>query len=175
MVNIPTLITFSRILLIPLFILVVAARPLFGTFIFALASVTDLLDGYIARKSKQVTKLGVLLDPLADKLLVISALIVLVDMGLIDAWIAIVIIAREFIVIGLRIAALSKDIIIPAEMGGKIKTVTQFVSIFILLIARSPLISFDYLDDIGIVLLSIGMLIGIVSGIQYFILFWKRV
>lgn len=172
MVNIPTIITFGRILLIPLFIFVVDAKPLFGAFIFALASTTDILDGYIARKSKQVTKLGVLLDPLADKLLVISALIVLVDMGLIEAWIGIVIIAREFIVTGLRIVALSKDIIIPAEMGGKIKTTTQFLSIFILLLNRLH-ISLD-LYSAGIVLLWIAMLIGLASGIQYFALFWRR-
>lgn len=172
MVNIPTIITFSRILLIPLFIFVVKTKPLLGVLVFVLASATDLLDGYIARKSKQVTKLGVLLDPLADKLLVISALIVFVDMEVIEAWIAIVIIAREFIVTGLRIVALSKDIVIPAEIGGKIKTITQFVSIFMFLIDRLP-INMD-LYNAGIVLLWISMLIGIASGIQYFISFWRR-
>jgi CDP-diacylglycerol--glycerol-3-phosphate 3-phosphatidyltransferase len=151
---------------------VVDERPLLGTIIFVLASLTDIFDGYIARRSRQVTKLGVLLDPLADKLLVICALIVLVDMGYIPAWIAIVIIAREFIVTGLRIVALSKDIIIPAEMGGKIKAVMQFTSIFILLMDRS-IISID-LYTTGIVLLWIAMLIGIVSGVQYFTLFWRQ-
>jgi len=181
LVNIPTIITFSRILLIPIFIFVVGAEPLLGTFIFALASVTDFLDGYVARKSKQVTKLGILLDPLADKLLVISALIVLVDMGIIQAWIAIVIIAREFIVTGLRIVALSKDIMIPAEFGGKIKTTMQFVSILILLICRlhfdSELLKFlnsDFVFDAGTYLLWTAMFISIASGIQYFVLFWKR-
>ncbi|MCK5286360.1 MAG: CDP-diacylglycerol--glycerol-3-phosphate 3-phosphatidyltransferase [Thermodesulfovibrionia bacterium] len=170
--NIPIIITFSRILLIPIFILVVSTKPLLGTIIFLLAILTDIFDGYIARKSKQVTKLGMLLDPLADKLLTISALIVLVDMGFIEAWIAIVIIAREFIVTGLRIVALSKDIIIPAEMGGKIKTTAQFVSIVILLLDRS-LVSLD-LYTMGIALLWFAMLVGIASGIQYFVLFWKR-
>jgi CDP-diacylglycerol--glycerol-3-phosphate 3-phosphatidyltransferase len=103
---------------------------------------------------------------------VICALIVLVDMGYIQAWIAIVIIAREFIVTGLRIVALSKDIIIPAEMGGKIKAVMQFTSIFILLADRS-IISID-LYTAGITLLWIAMLIGIVSGVQYFALFWRQ-
>lgn len=172
MVNIPTTITFSRILLIPLFILIVSRKPLLGTLIFILASLTDLLDGYVARKSKQVTKLGVLLDPLADKLLVISALIVLVDMAFVEAWMAIVIIAREFIVTGLRIVAISKDIIIPAEMGGKIKTATQFASILILFLDRS----FPGLDIYtpGILLLWVSMLVGIASGIQYFAMFWKK-
>jgi len=172
LVNIPTIITFSRILLIPLFIFVVKTKPLLGALVFVLASATDLLDGYIARKSKQVTKLGVLLDPLADKLLVISALIVFVDMEVIPAWIAIVIITREFVVTGLRIVALSKDIIIPAEMGGKVKTITQFVSIFILLTDRLH-INLDLYAS-GVALLWISMLIGIASGIQYFISFWRR-
>jgi CDP-diacylglycerol--glycerol-3-phosphate 3-phosphatidyltransferase len=150
----------------------VNSRPLLGTIIFILAALTDVFDGYIARKSKQVTKLGILLDPLADKLLVIAALIVLVDTGLIQAWIAIIIIAREFIVTGLRIIALSKDILIPAEMGGKIKTFAQFSSLLILLIDRS-IIHID-LYALGITLLWIAMLLGIASGVQYFNLFWKR-
>jgi len=172
LVNLPTFITFSRILLIPLFILAVGPKPLLGTFIFILASVTDLLDGYLARRSKQITKVGVLLDPIADKLLVISALIVLVDVELVRAWIAIIIIAREFMVTGLRIVALSRDIVIPAEIGGKIKTTAQFASIFILLIDHS----FNSVDlyVMGTVLLWIAMLLGIVSGIQYFIQFWRQ-
>lgn len=172
MINIPTVITFSRILLIPFFIFIASKSPLLGASIFAIASVTDAIDGYIARKSRQITKLGILLDPIADKLLVTSGIIVLVDMGLVPAWIAIVIIAREFLVTGLRIVALSKNIVIPAETGGKIKTVIQVVSILILLITRSY-IGID-LYSVGIILLWIAMVIGIVSGIQYFVLFWKR-
>jgi len=172
LVNLPTVITFGRILLIPLFISVVYAKPLFGAFIFLFASATDILDGYIARRSKQVTKFGVLLDPIADKLLIISALIIFVDMEIIPAWIAIVIIAREFLVTGLRIVALSKDIVIPAETGGKIKMGTQIASILILLIDKAY-INMD-LYSIGIILLWIAMIIGIVSGIQYGFLFWRR-
>jgi CDP-diacylglycerol--glycerol-3-phosphate 3-phosphatidyltransferase len=168
----PTVITLGRILLIPLFIFVVYTKPLLGAFIFVFASATDVLDGYIARRSKQVTKFGVLLDPIADKLLVISALVVLVDTGLIAAWIAIVIIMREFIVTGLRIAALPRDIIIPAEIGGKIKMVIQFSSIFILLTSRSH-INLE-LYSTGIFLLWVALVIGIVSGIQYFVQYWKR-
>ncbi|MBI5025731.1 MAG: CDP-diacylglycerol--glycerol-3-phosphate 3-phosphatidyltransferase [Nitrospirae bacterium] len=172
MVNLPTIITVSRILLIPFFVLLVGPKPLLGASLFAFASLTDLLDGYLARRSKQVTKLGILLDPLADKLLVIAALIVLVDIGLIPAWIAIVIIAREFVVTGLRIIALSRDMIIPAELGGKIKLVTQIAAILILFVHRS-FFAFD-LYNIGIVLLWSAMIIGIVSGVQYFISFWRR-
>ncbi len=148
------------------------SRPLLGAFIFVFASATDVLDGYLARKSQQVTKFGILLDPIADKLLVISALIVLVDTGLIDAWIAIIIIAREFAVTGLRLVAFPKNIVIPAETGGKIKMITQFASIFILLASRSHLGVDIY--GLGVALLWIAMIIGLVSGIQYFVLFWRR-
>lgn len=173
MVNLPTIITLSRILIILPFILVASENPLLGAVLFAIAAFTDLLDGYVARKTKQITKLGILLDPIADKLLVISALIIFVDMELIPAWIAIVIIAREFMVTGLRIVALSKDIVIPAEMGGKIKVTAQISSILILFMDRT-FISFD-LYGLGVTLLWISMILGVVSGIQYFIIFWKRI
>lgn len=172
MLNLPTVITFSRILIILPFILVASSNPFLGAILFAFASFTDLLDGYIARRSKQVTKLGILLDPIADKLLVISALIVLVDMEIIPAWIAIIIIAREFIVTGLRVVALTKDIVIPAEMGGKIKVTAQISSVLILLIDK--VVSTDIYSP-GITLIWIAMILGVISGVQYFILFWKRI
>jgi CDP-diacylglycerol---glycerol-3-phosphate 3-phosphatidyltransferase len=171
--NVPTAITFSRILLIPLFVLIAPKYPEWGAVIFAIASLTDLLDGYIARRSKQVTKFGIILDPIADKLLVISALIIFVDMELVPAWIAIVIIAREFIVTGLRIVALSKDIVIPAEAGGKIKMGAQITFVLVLLVDKAHFINID-LYNIGITFLWGAMLIGIFSGVQYFILFGKR-
>jgi len=172
LVNIPTIITFSRILIIIPFVLVAPENPVLGAVLFAVASLTDFLDGYLARRSRQVTKLGILLDPIADKLLVISALIVFVDMTVIPAWIAIVIIAREFIITGLRVVALSKDIVIPAEMGGKIKVTAQISSILVLLLDRT-LIAVD-LYSAGITLLWIAMVLGVVSGVQYFIIFYKR-
>jgi CDP-diacylglycerol--glycerol-3-phosphate 3-phosphatidyltransferase len=171
--NLPTLLTLSRIILIPVFIFSVYIHPLFGAFIFSIASLTDFLDGYIARRSGEITKFGVILDPIADKFLVISALIVLVDMARIPAWIAIVIITREFLVTGLRVVALSKDIVIPAELGGKIKTAIQIVAIICLILMKSiPEID---LYDIGIVLIWIALLLSIFSGIQYTISFWKRI
>ncbi len=173
MFNLPTTITFSRILLIPLFVLITAKNPMMGAVIFAVASATDLLDGYIARRSKQVTKFGIILDPIADKLLVISALIIFVDMELVPAWIAIVIIAREFIVTGLRFVALSKDIVIPAEAGGKLKMTAQITSILVLLVDKAQFIGVD-LYSTGIAFLWAAMIIGLFSGIQYFILFGKR-
>ena len=173
MVNIPTLITFSRILIILPFVLVAPKNPFLGAVLFSIAAITDFLDGYYARKRKEVTKLGILLDPIADKLLIISALVLLVDMEVVPAWISIVIIAREFIVTGLRIVALTKEIVIPAEMGGKIKVTAQITSIIVLFLDRA--FSFIDLHLVGIACLWIAMILGVISGVQYFILFWKRI
>ena len=153
--------------------MITPGNPFLGAVIFGLAALTDYLDGYFARKRKQETKLGILLDPIADKLLVIAALILLVDIELVPAWIAIVIIAREFIVTGLRIVALTMDLLIPAEMGGKLKVTCQIASILILLLDKSFFTSDLY--SIGIFLLWTAMILGLVSGVQYFFLFWKRI
>ncbi|KPK01023.1 MAG: hypothetical protein AMK71_07090 [Nitrospira bacterium SG8_35_4] len=191
MLNLPIILTCSRIIIILPFVLITPGNPFLGAVIFGLAAITDYLDGYFARKKKQVTKLGILLDPIADKLLVIAALILLVDIELVPAWIAIVIIAREFIVTGLRIVALTMDLLIPAEMGGKLKVTCQITAIIILLVDKSlvatefissilePLIDrpspvFD-LYAVGIMFLWISMILGVISGIQYFYSFWKRI
>ena len=172
MINLPTVLTFSRIVIILPFVLLAYDHPFAGALLFALAAITDSLDGYIARKTGQVTKLGILLDPIADKLLVITALVVLVDMAMVPAWIAIIIIAREFIVTGLRIVALSKEMVIPAEMGGKLKTTSQIFAIIALFVDRS--IDVD-LYALGITALWIAMVLGLVSGVKYFMMFWKRI
>jgi CDP-diacylglycerol--glycerol-3-phosphate 3-phosphatidyltransferase len=171
--NLPTIITLSRIVLIPFFVLIAPDRPFLGALIFGVASVTDFLDGYLARKTGQITKFGIILDPIADKFLVISALILLVDMARLSAWIAIVIIVREFLVTGLRAVALSKDIVIPAEMGGKLKTFSQITAILCLIISMN-IFGID-LYDVGIVFIWIALVLSIVSGVQYTVSFWKRV
>jgi CDP-diacylglycerol--glycerol-3-phosphate 3-phosphatidyltransferase len=175
--NLPTIVTLSRILLIPGFVFVVEKEPLTGVIIFSIASATDILDGYLARKRKEVTRFGVLLDPIADKLLVISALILLVDINLAPAWIAIVIIVREFLVTGLRLIALSRDIVISAEFGGKIKTAMQITAIIILFLSYSTLFSSFGISIrlVGTICLWIAMLIGLISGCQYFVLFYKKI
>lgn len=171
--NLPTVLTLSRILLIPIFIFTVYQHPVLGAIIFSIASLTDYLDGYFARHSGEITKLGVILDPIADKFLVVSALIVLVDMGRLPAWIAIIIIVREFFVTGLRAVAFSRNLVIPAEMGGKIKTATQMVAILCLILMGSI---FDIdLYDIGIILIWIALVLAIISGVQYTISFWRRI
>ncbi len=170
--NIPTILTFSRIVLIPFFVWVTPTSPMLGVTIFLIAAVTDFLDGYLARKTGQITKFGIILDPIADKILVISALILLVDMVRISAWIAMVIIVREFVVTGIRVVALSKDIIIPAETGGKIKTVAQMASV-VLLLLPGGLGPVDFYD-IGLVLMYISVVLAVVTGIKYGIAFWRR-
>jgi CDP-diacylglycerol--glycerol-3-phosphate 3-phosphatidyltransferase len=149
--NLPIVLTLSRILLVPVFIFSVYQHQIVGALIFGIASVTDYLDGFFARHSGKITKLGIILDPLADKFLVVSALVVLVDMERLPAWIAIIIIVREFLVTGLRAVALSKNVIIPAEMGGKIKTFTQIVAILCLILAGSV---FDKITIVFVVIAS---------------------
>jgi CDP-diacylglycerol---glycerol-3-phosphate 3-phosphatidyltransferase len=172
--NLPILLTLSRIVLIPFFIIVTPRNHFVGAAIFGIASVTDFLDGYLARKKGQITKFGIILDPIADKFLVISALILLVDMGILSAWIAIVIVVREFLITGLRVVALSKDILIPAEMGGKLKTFSQITAIPCLIFSEDSIIGID-LYDIGIVLILIAVVLSIISGVQYTVSFWKRI
>lgn len=174
--NLPTILTLSRIVVIPFFVLSVYQHPVLGALIFSVASLTDFLDGYLARRSGQITKFGIIMDPLADKFLVISALIVLVDMTRLSAFIAILLIVREFLVTGLRVVALSKDIVIPAEMGGKLKTTAQITAILCLILMGSI---FDNLPldlyDIGIVFIWIALVLSITSGVQYTISFWKKI
>jgi CDP-diacylglycerol--glycerol-3-phosphate 3-phosphatidyltransferase len=170
--NLPTVLTLSRIVLIPVFVFTVYHHPVFGAFVFSLASLTDFLDGYLARRSGEITKFGIILDPIADKFLVISALVVLVDMERLPAWIAIVIIAREFLVTGLRAVAFSKDIIIPAEIGGKIKTTAQFAAILCLILGS--IFTID-LYGVGFALILIALVLSIISGIQYTVSFWRKI
>jgi len=163
--TIPNLLTLFRILLIP----VLAAALLSGiesgdviaAIVFAVASVTDALDGWIARRNKDVTTFGKLMDPLADKLLVTSALVSLVALDRLQAWVAMVIIAREFAVTGLRQLAMEHGEVIPASVWGKIKTVAQVAMVLVLILVEdSP----AWVD--GLVWVTVA--ITIVSGADYF-------
>jgi CDP-diacylglycerol--glycerol-3-phosphate 3-phosphatidyltransferase len=171
--NIPTVLTLSRIVLIPFFVISVYHHPILGALVFGIASVTDFLDGYLARRSGQVTKFGIIMDPIADKFLIISALIVLVDMERITAWMAIVLIMREFLITALRVVALSRDIVIPAEMGGKLKTTAQISAILCLILTGNFFI-FD-LYDVGIVLIWVALVLAVVSGVKYTLAFWRTI
>ncbi|MCX7988854.1 MAG: CDP-diacylglycerol--glycerol-3-phosphate 3-phosphatidyltransferase [Thermodesulfovibrio sp.] len=171
--NLPTALTIIRILIIPIFLIETPSNPQLGAFLFLIAAGTDFFDGYLARKFKQITKLGIILDPIADKLLVITALIILVDLVRIPAWIATVIILREFIITTLRFYALSRGVVIPAETAGKAKTVLQMIAILFLLLAEE----FYGIDlyDLGLILIYIATLVAVYSGIQYLFHFWRNI
>lgn len=158
--NVPNNITIIRVGLIPLFAIVLLAdipyRNILSAFIFGMLSVSDFLDGYFARKKKQVTDIGKLIDPIADKLLISTALILLVGKG-IDLWMAVAIIAREFIVTAIRIYLLPSKIVVPASNFGKAKTVVQSIAIVFALL-NLPL-SWH-------VMLA-AVLLTLVSGIEY--------
>ena len=177
--NWPNFITVVRILLIPvfvpLFITPTPVRSLSAAVIFVIAAVTDMLDGYIARRTGQVTKLGKLLDPIADKLLVLSALILLVNVDRVSALVAILVIAREVAVTGIRAIAAGEGMIIAAETTGKYKMALQVVAIVLLILEGTGLAELGNLHLAGIVTLYISLVLGYVSGGQYVWSFWKQV
>jgi CDP-diacylglycerol---glycerol-3-phosphate 3-phosphatidyltransferase len=167
--NAANAITVARILLIPVFLVLLFSEVPYGEYVavavFALAAGTDKLDGYVARKTKSVTATGMFLDPLADKLLISAALIALVSLEKLPAWVAMVIIGREFAVTGLRIFAAAQGVSIPADRLGKLKTVSQTVAVLYLLVAPE---SWQYGDLIGQILIYIAVALTLVSGIEYF-------
>ena len=142
-INLPNVLTLTRILLIPVFVLLFVVptpdRSLAAAVVFVIAAMTDLLDGYLARRRGQVTKLGRLLDPIADKLLVLSALIVLVQVDRVGALVAILIIAREVAVTGIRAIAATEGMIISAEVTGKYKMALQVIAIVLLILEGTVL------------------------------------
>lgn len=167
--NLANKITIIRIFLVPIFMFFLLVKIPYGEFIaaciFVLAALTDSLDGYIARSRNQITNFGKFMDPLADKLLVSAALISLIEMGKISAWIVVIIIAREFAITGLRVIAASEGINIAANWWGKIKTITQIVAIVALLLNNYPfrLINFPF-DKIAV---GLAVIFTIISGFDY--------
>ncbi len=177
--NLPNFITLTRILLIPVFVLLFASptlnRSLSAALVFVVAAVTDLLDGYLARRNGQVTTLGKLLDPIADKLLVLSALILLVNVDRVSALVAILIIAREVAVTGVRAIAAGEGMVIAAETTGKYKMALQVVAIVLLILEGTFLADLGNLHLAGIVTLYLSLVLGYVSGGHYVWSFWKQV
>ena len=187
--NLPNKITVARMLLIPIMIIVPYLglnNILFGSvtigsfitlIIFLIASFTDFLDGYLARKNNLVTTFGKFLDPIADKLLVLSALIMLVEQGIIPGWIPIIIVAREFIVSGIRMLAAGDGKVIAASWYGKVKTVSQMIAISLAFLSTNTFMQFT---SVGMstgalilnILMSLAMVIAvlttILSGVDYF-------
>ncbi len=177
--NLPNLLTLVRILMIPVFVILFITptpdRSLIAAVIFTVAAVTDLLDGYIARRTGQVTKLGKLLDPIADKLLVLSALILLVNMDRVSALVAILVIAREVAVTGIRAIAAGEGLIIAAETTGKYKMALQVVAIVLLILEGTGLAELGNMHLAGTVTLYLSLVLGYVSGGQYVWSFWKQI
>lgn len=171
MMNLANKLTLLRILLVPVFIIFLAPGIPYGkeiaTAIFVLASITDKLDGYIARSRNQITRFGKFMDPLADKLLVTAALISLVELGIIPGWVAMIIVAREFAVTGLRSIAASEGVVIAASWWGKIKTVTQIVAIITALLNLTY--GFAWLATLTNITMGVAIITTILSGIDYFV------
>ena len=175
--NLPNALTLTRIFLVPLLVVVLLTKfeerivfgwrkEVVGAAIFALASTTDWLDGYLARRRKQVTPLGQVIDPLADKLLTSAAFLSLVQLGLAPAWMVAIVIGREFAVTGLRNLAYSRGIAMPASPLGKIKMVGQVVTILALILGD---VYWPELLIVGQVGLWVVVAIALISGIDYFV------
>lgn len=164
--NLPNILTLIRILLVPVLVVVLLGETengdLWAAIVFALASVTDAMDGYLARTRNAITTFGKLMDPIADKLLIIAALVALVSLDRLAAWVAMVIIARELTVTVTRMQATQHGVVIAANWWGKAKTITQVAAIFFLIAVGEP--SPAWVD--GLVYGMVG--ITIVSGIDYF-------
>jgi CDP-diacylglycerol--glycerol-3-phosphate 3-phosphatidyltransferase len=161
----------SRVFLTPLVMVFLAVRGEFGTFlgvnigdilagiVFIVASLTDAADGYIARKRGIVTNLGKFIDPLADKILVVAALISLVELGRLSAWMVVIIVSREFIVSGIRMVAAVEGVVIHASTGGKVKTVSQIIAI-VMMIFNIPY---------ALPVMWVAMILTVWSGLDYMI------
>ncbi|MDP4604069.1 MAG: CDP-diacylglycerol--glycerol-3-phosphate 3-phosphatidyltransferase [Solirubrobacteraceae bacterium] len=164
--NLPNLLTVLRILLVPVLVVALLSRggqtsDVLAAVVFAAASVTDALDGWLARTRAQITTFGKLMDPVADKLLIIAALLSLVSLGRLAAWVAMVIVAREFAVTVARISARSEGVVIAANWWGKVKTGVQVLTIFLLiLLVPSP----TWIDWLVYVMVAVT----VVSGVDYF-------
>ncbi len=175
-INIPNLLTFLRVLCIPGLVVVILTpfrgQELAATGIFLLATLTDTLDGFWARRMSQITTLGQLLDPIADKLLIASVLICLVQTGVVPAWMAIIIIGREMAMTGFRAIAASQGVSIPASLPGKVKMAVETVVLAILLIGGKMPAGWAGLGRIG---LWVVMVIAVVSAAEYLIRYSPRV
>lgn len=177
--NLPNKLTVLRIILVPFFVLFllmdsIPYNYLWALIVFAVASITDCLDGNIARKYNLVTNFGKFLDPLADKVLVLAAMIGFIELGLSSSVVVIIVIAREFLVTSLRLVAASDGTVIAASIYGKIKTISQMFSIVAILLLKTidqfTPIGWD-IDLIGNVLMWITAVIAVISGWDYL---WKN-
>ena len=165
--NLPNKLTTLRIILVPVFIIVymMLGSGFAAVSIFIIASVTDFLDGHLARKHNLVTNYGKIMDPLADKLLVCSALIILIQLGRIPAWVVLIIIAREFIISGFRLVASDNGVVIAASYWGKFKTTFQMIMVCLMLA------NFAFLQIVTDIVMWISLVLTVVSLVDYL---WKN-
>ena len=180
--NLANKLTLLRVILIPFFIVcfyipnlvvntisvnnyLIPYANLLGLVIFLLAAITDFIDGYIARKYNMITDFGKFMDPLADKLLVTAALLILLENGLIAGWVVFIILAREVIVTGFRTIAASKGVVIAAGWLGKIKTVVQFIMISTLLLLNYPFELFNW--PVDQIFVALAVVLTVASGVEY--------
>jgi CDP-diacylglycerol--glycerol-3-phosphate 3-phosphatidyltransferase len=170
--NLPNLLTVVRILLVPVVVVALLEETpnadTLAAIVFAVAAFTDGLDGYIARSRGSITTFGKLMDPIADKLLIIAPLVSLVSLGRIDAWVAMVIIAREFAVTALRMVAVEQGVVIPASPLGKAKTIFQIAAIFAVIAFQSTPLPVD-------LLVYAAVIVTLVSGADYFLGLRRRI
>jgi len=172
-VNLPNALTLLRIFLVPVLVALLLTRTEHGLFlgalVFGLGVLTDYLDGYFARKRNQVTRLGILLDPIADKLLTAAAFISLVEMDAAPAWMVVIIVGREFAVTGLRNVAAGRGVLIPASGLGKGKMVSQVVAILLLILGQR----LTALKPLGVAALWVVVALALISAVDYFRRFWR--
>jgi CDP-diacylglycerol---glycerol-3-phosphate 3-phosphatidyltransferase len=173
--NLPNSLTLLRIFFVPLVVVLLLTTgenmDLWAVAVFLLAAVTDLLDGYLARKRGQITTLGILLDPVADKLLTVFAFISLTYLHLVPAWMVVIIVGRELAVTGLRLIASAEGYVLGASELGKTKMVFQVVAITVIILESRR---FPALHPLGEILLWMVVLFAVASAIQYFWNFWRR-
>jgi CDP-diacylglycerol---glycerol-3-phosphate 3-phosphatidyltransferase len=190
--NLPNSITLSRIVMIPLLLWILSpafpwkaddgVQEMLASVLFILASITDGVDGYLARRRGQITTMGILLDPLADKIMVTAAFIALVayNPAVVKVWIAVVIIGREFLISGLRSIAASEGFTIQASDLGKLKTVIQIVAVVSAILAHRWF-QWDFWGFIvpvkwtAVTAIYFATLVSVISAVAYFIGFWKRI
>ena len=166
--NLPNKLTMLRIILIPVFmIFLLTGHWYISSAIFVVASVTDTLDGQIARRYNLVTNFGKIMDPLADKLLVFSALLCMIQLGVVPAWMVVIMLARELLIVSLRAVAAAQGIVIAASWWGKIKTITQMAAVILLLIQNWPFGPEGF--PLATIVLWIAVIMTVVSGIDYII------
>lgn len=175
--NLPNILTLIRIFTIPFLVTVLLTekipnRDLWAIMVFLLASLTDVLDGYLARRRRQVTTIGILLDPIADKLLISAAFISLVQRELVEAWMVVIIIGREFAVSGLRSMASSEGLTIRASRLGKTKMVSQVVAVCLILAGSY---SGGYWKLLGSISLWLVVVLALWSMVHYFLKFWDQI